>query len=89
MFQEDGSLDPTTKSMLQKGTSLVTLLGPPLALGAVSSLIIGGLGLGAAATAAVAVPAAGKLVSFLQERAEKKSSSEMVLPENGELPDKT
>ena len=54
MTQADGDLDPATERKALKGTRLVTLLGPPLAFGAISSVVIGGLGLGAAATAATA-----------------------------------
>ncbi|MEI8033025.1 MAG: hypothetical protein WCH05_06755 [Chlorobiaceae bacterium] len=75
MTQEDGGLDPATERKVLKGTRLVTLLGPPLAFGAISSLVIGGLGLGAAD----ALPAAGKLIDFLRDKTER------VLPKNGEL----
>ena len=69
MSQEKINLEPDTIEAIQKGVTVVTLLapllGPPLALGALTTTIIGGVGLaaaGAAVTVAVAVPVIGKLV---------------------------
>ncbi len=72
MSQEKINLEPETIEVIQKGVTVVTLLapllGPPLALGALTTTLIGGVGLaaattaaGAAVTVAVAVPVIGKL----------------------------
>ncbi len=72
MSQEKINLEPDTIEVIQKGVTVVTLLapllGPPLALGALTTTIVGGVGLaaataaaGTAITVAVAVPVIGKL----------------------------
>ena len=70
MSQEKINLEPDTIEVIQKGVTVVTvlapILGPPLALGAFASTIIGGVGLGAAVTAAVAIPVIGKIVGSWQ-----------------------
>ncbi len=70
MSQEKINLEPDTIEVIQKGVTVVTLLapllGPPLALGALATTVIGGVGLAAAtataATVAVAAPVIGRLV---------------------------
>ena len=68
MSQEKINLEPETIEVIQKGVKVVTLLtpllGPPLAFAALTTTIIGGLGLaaaGAMASLAVAVPVIGKM----------------------------
>ncbi len=56
---------------IKGGVSIMTLLGPPLAFGALTSAVIGGLGVGAVVIAAVAVPTAGKLVRSFKSLPDK------------------
>ncbi|MEI7788423.1 MAG: hypothetical protein WCI23_07205 [Chlorobiaceae bacterium] len=57
MFRDNLQVDPKVTDGEKHSAMLLSLLGAPLALGAVASIVIGGLGLGAAALAA---PLAGK-----------------------------
>ncbi|MEI6692041.1 MAG: hypothetical protein WCL43_04915 [Chlorobium sp.] len=63
MFSENLNVDPDISKGVKNSAMLLPFLGAPLALGAIASMVIGGLGLGAAATAAIAVPLARKLLS--------------------------
>ena len=62
MFRDDLNVDPGITAGVKNSAMLLPFIGAPLALGAVAGIVIGGLGLGAAATVAIATPIAGKLL---------------------------
>ncbi len=72
MSQENVKVDPDIEKGVKSGAMIVPLIGAPLALGAIATLVVGGLGLGALATAAVTtavgVPVVGKLVKNFQKQ---------------------
>ena len=52
MFSDSLNVDPAVTAGIKNSAMLIPFLGAPLALGALAGIVIGGLGLGAAATAA-------------------------------------
>ncbi|MEI8032585.1 MAG: hypothetical protein WCH05_04485 [Chlorobiaceae bacterium] len=71
MSEENAKVDPIIEKGVKGGAMIVPLIGTPLALGAVATLVIGGLGLGAMATAAVTavgIPVAGKLFKSFRKQ---------------------
>jgi len=71
MFKDDLNVDPGITDGIKHASMLLPLIGAPLALGAMASVVIGGFGLGAAATAALAAPLAGKLFKSPKQLLEK------------------
>jgi hypothetical protein len=75
MFRENLNVDPGVTEGVKISAMLLPLLGAPLALGAVASIVVGGLGLGAAATAAIAAPVAGKFFKSPEPKSVEKIDS--------------
>ena len=71
MFSDSLNVDPAVTAGIKNSAMLIPFLGAPLALGALAGIVIGGLGLGAAATAAIVSPITGDLIPSPKQLLEK------------------